>query len=126
MADRRRGGNFGDVLRKGFACFDFMPEPEAVFANLRPGKDGIVEVDLRSGAAEMQDVSVIVTDGRSIDETTLAGAVVPFVPRDLRVKKGFDALANSSRTKTAAMSNFMQEPITAISGRDAGKAGRRG
>ena len=28
---------------------------------------------------------------------------------------------NSSRTKMAAMSNFMQEPMTAISGREAGK-----
>ena len=28
---------------------------------------------------------------------------------------------NSSRTKIAAMSNFMQEPMTAISGRETGK-----
>jgi len=119
MANRHGNGNFGDVLRKGFACFDFMPEPEAVFANLRPGKDGIVEVDLRSGAAGMQDVSVIVTDGRSIDETTLAGAVVPFVPRDLRVKKGFDALANSSRTKSYSTVGELYALMKSIAANDA-------
>ena len=119
LADRSRGGNFGDVLRKGFACFDFMPEPEAVFANLKPGKDGIVEVDLRSGAAGMQDVSVIVTDGRSIDETTLAGTGVPFVPRDLRVKKGFDALANSSRTKSYSTVGELYALMKSIAANDA-------
>ena len=119
LADRRRGGNFGDVRRKGFACFDFMPEPEAVFANLKPGKDGIVEVDLRSGAAGMQDVSVIVTDGRSIDETTLAGAVVPFAPRDLRMKKGFNALANSSRTKSYSTVGELHALMKSISADDA-------
>ncbi len=90
----------GSASRRGFACFDFMSEPEAVFANLRPGKDGVVEVDLRAGGAGMQDVSVVVTDGRSIDEARLAGRLAPFAPRDLRVKQGFDALANSSRTKS--------------------------
>ena len=100
LAQSRGGGAYGDVVRSGFACFDFIPAPAAVFANLRPGKDGVVEVDLRSGAAGMQDVSVVVTDGRSIDEARLAGALVPFAPRDLRVKRGFDALANASRTKS--------------------------
>ena len=119
MEDMRRGGNFGDVLRKGFACFDFMPEPEAVFANLRPGKDGVVEVDLRSGAAGMQDVSVVATDSRSIDETTLAGAAVPFAPRDLRVKKGFDAFANSSRTKSYSTVGELYALMKTISAGDA-------
>ena len=117
--ESRRGGNFGEAVRKGFACFDFMPESEVVFANLRPGKNGIVEVDLRSGAAGMQDVSVIVTDGRSIDETTLAGAVVPFTPRDLRVKKGFDALANSSRTKSYSTVGELYALMKSISAGDA-------
>ena len=99
----RGGGSYGGVAaQSGFACFDFMPRPSAVFANLRPGKDGLLEVDLRSGASGMQDVSVVVTDGRSIDEARLAGAPVPLAPRDLRVKGGFDALANSSRTKSCS------------------------
>ena len=112
-------GNFGDAARNGFACFDFMPAPEAVFANLRPGKNGVVEVDLRSGAAGMQHVSIIVTDGRSIDEATLAGAVVPFAPRDLRVKKGFDALANSSRTKSYSTVGELHALMKSISADDA-------
>ncbi|MBR4172191.1 MAG: hypothetical protein IKR48_11125 [Kiritimatiellae bacterium] len=93
------GGSADSSYRKGFVCFDFLPESEAVFANLRPGKNGMVEVALHPRAAGMQDVSVVVTDGRFIDEVRIAGTVVPFAPRDLRVKQGFDALSNSSRTK---------------------------
>ncbi len=90
---------FGDSgSRWAFVCRDFLPDPMTVFANLKPGKDGLVEVDL-SKAAGMQDVSVVVTDGRAIDEVALAGASVPFAPLDLRVKKGFDALADSGYTK---------------------------
>ena len=84
----------GSDAQWAFACRDFLPNPMAVFANLKPGADGLVEVDL-SKAAGMQDVSVVVTDGRTIDEVALAGALVPFAPLDLRVKKGFDALADS-------------------------------
>ena len=88
----------GPVAQGAFACRDFLPNPMAVFANLKPGADGLVEVDL-SKAAGMQDVSVVVTDGRTIDEVALAGALVPFAPLDLRVKKGFDALADSGYAK---------------------------
>ena len=38
------GGSADSSYRKGFVCFDFLPESEAVFANLRPGKNGMVEV----------------------------------------------------------------------------------
>lgn len=88
----------GPVAQGAFACRDFLPNPMAVFANLKPGADGLVEVDL-SKAAGMQDVSVVVTDGRTIDEVALAGALVPFAPLDLRVKRGFDALADSGYAK---------------------------
>ncbi len=88
----------GSDAQWAFACRDFLPNPMAVFANLKPGADGLVEVDL-SKAAGMQDVSVVVTDGRTIDEVALAGALVPFAPLDLRVKKGFDALADSGYAK---------------------------
>lgn len=88
----------GPVAQGAFVCRDFLPNPMAVFANLKPGADGLVEVDL-SQAAGMQDVSVVVTDGRAIDEVALAGALVPFAPLDLRVKRGFDALADSGYAK---------------------------
>ena len=88
----------GSGSQWAFVSRDFLPDPMAVFANLKPGEDGLVEVDL-SKAAGMQDVSVVVTDGRVIDEVALAGASVPFAPLDLRVKKGFDALADSGYTK---------------------------
>ena len=97
---QRCGGGCGDLAGRmaPYVCRDFLPDPMAVFPNLRPGKDGVVEVDL-SKVAGMQEVEVVVTDGRAMDEVALVAPAAPFAPRDLRVRKGFDALASSGRRK---------------------------
>ena len=102
---------------RGGSCFcrDFLPGPGAVFANLRPGADGVAEVDV-SSAAGMQDVAIVATDGRTVDEFRLLGNDVAFAPRDLRVKKGFDALADSERTKEYSTVGELYDLLVSISG----------
>ena len=115
------GRAYGDsILKSAFVCRDFLPNPMAVFANLKPDEGGIVEIDL-SKAAGMQDISVVVTDGHAIDEVALAGPYVPFTPRDLRVKKGFDALADSGYTKSYATVGELYQLLLSLDtdGRDA-------
>ena len=98
-----RGGGAagGSVHTASFVCRDFLPASGAVFANLRPDAEGRVSVDL-SAAAGMQDLAVVATDGFAVDGVELAGADVPFEPRDLRLAKGTDPLADSARTKAYA------------------------
>ena len=108
----------GRVKTDNKVCFDFMPAPEAVFANLRLGKDGVVEVDLRARAAGMQDSSVGATDGSSIDEVRLAGAPAPFKPRDLRVNKDFDAVKRSARAKSVSTLGELYAILKSIAAAD--------
>ena len=96
-------------------CRDFLPGPGAVFANLKPGADGVVEVDI-SSASGMQDVAIVATDGRAIDEYRLLGNDIAFAPRDLRVKKGFDALADSERTKEYSTVGELYDLLVSIAG----------
>lgn len=96
----RSGGFGGDsILASPFVCRDFLPAPAAVFANLKPDREGRVSVDV-SKAAGMQDLVVVVTDGLAVDCVELAGEAAPFAPRDLRLAKGMDPLAGSARTKS--------------------------
>jgi len=120
LAGARRGGaSYGDLRRSSFVCRDFMPEGAAVFANLRPGGDGTVEVDV-SAAAGMQDIEIVALDGRAMDCVTLAGEAAAFAPRDLRVKKGFDALAASGRTRSCSSVGELYELLFSLDAAGAG------
>ena len=107
-------GHYGDIPPLlPFVCRDFLPSPGLVVANVRPDGEGRVSVDL-SKAAGMQDVSVVVTDGRAMDVVRLVGAAAAFAPRDLRVKKGFDAIADSGRTKSYSTVGELYDLLYAI------------
>lgn len=80
----------------GTASFDFMPSPAAVIPNLRPDASGAVMVDL-SALAGMQDISVIATDGRSIDEVSLVRPAAPVVPRNIAAGPAPAARSGASR-----------------------------
>ena len=93
--ERARGGS---IREAGRACRDFLPSACRMYANLRPGADGTVAVDM-SGADGFQDVEIVAIDANSAVSRTIAFNRRPFETRDLRVKPGFDALSSGDRTK---------------------------
>ena len=104
--DRLSTGSFGCAPRaSGYFCRDFLPEAETVVANARPDVNGCVTIDL-AAAAEVglaaQDVTIVVTDGETVDSVSLVGPAVPFAPRDRRHRPVADAARAAAATRTCA------------------------
>lgn len=100
---------------------DFLPLPSAVFANLRPDGNGVVEVDL-SSAAGMQDVRIVAVDGECCDAVSLAGKADPYSPRDLRTAKASVAGSFAGRTTRCATVPELYSLFRSLSPSDANLA----
>ncbi|MBQ6923671.1 MAG: hypothetical protein IJQ73_03435 [Kiritimatiellae bacterium] len=89
-----KGAAFGSVANRAASrfTFDFLPGAEVVAVNLKPGKDGVLTVDLAPFKG-MQDFRVVAFDGLSVDELRLTREAAPFEPRDLRLPADFDPFA---------------------------------
>ncbi len=71
-------------------CYDFLPSPAQLFANLHPNEQGVVEFKLPESAAACNAFVVFATDERARDELHLFAEARPFEPRDLRFASSAD------------------------------------
>ncbi len=80
-AAARGGAAYGDLgIRLGLNCWDFLPQGEKIVANIRPGKDGTVSLQL---PGDWQDITVVAIDGRVMDHVSILGKADAFTPRNL-------------------------------------------
>ncbi len=114
------GGPFGSVANRPASrfTFDFLPGAEVVAANLKPGKDGAVTVDLAPFKG-MQDFRVVAFDGLSVDELRLTREAAPFEPRDLRLPADFDPFAAAGVEKRYSTVSSLYRLLSSINPEDA-------
>ncbi|MBQ6245885.1 MAG: hypothetical protein IJK04_03390, partial [Kiritimatiellae bacterium] len=115
-----RGVPFGSEAHRPASrfTFDFLPGAAVVAANLKPGKDGAVTVDLGPFKG-MQDLKVVAFDGLSVDELRLTREAVPFEPRDLRLPADFDPFAAASVEKRYFTVSSLYRLLSSINPEDA-------
>ncbi len=115
---RERRGSQSIYAGTSRTCRDFLPGPAAVFPNLEPDVNCVVELDL-SSAKGLQDVEIVAFDGRTADSRSIALAAAEYEPRDLRMKPEFDALAAGGRSKTYSTVGELCTLAASIDPRDA-------
>ncbi len=99
------GGRFGSRTGGGVSAgpgaetnLDFLPEPAAVLANLKPGKDGLVRIP-REKLGSAQEIHVVAVDPTNTAYRSIALPEAKHASLDLRLAKALDPKAHFSETK---------------------------